>query len=214
MPYAEHIGDSKLRVVLDGVRFLTSIIQAAATFRPARPVLFAAGVFAVASGVVGAGPVLFYLRESSLEEWMISRLLLTLLLVTIASIFVCTAVVADRIAAPAHFRPPTTTGVTGMVSRLFTKRMRLFGCATLITLAIAIVAPGIWQYVGSGTVQMHWSRATLASLLLVLAAVLASATFLLNMLDLIRTTRGELPRPQTPERIHPARPRPPAADDR
>ena len=37
MPYAERVGESKLSVYRDGIRFLTSIIQAAAPFQPARP---------------------------------------------------------------------------------------------------------------------------------------------------------------------------------
>ncbi len=205
MPYAERVGDSKLSVVKDGVRFFVSIVQAAATFQPARPVLMAAGLLFAASLVVGSLPVLFYAREARLEEWMIYRLLLASLLVTTSSIFVCVAVVADKIASTARGRPPATSGVTGMLVRLFTPRNRLVGCAALAAIAMLVVWPGIWEYVSSGTVEMHWSRATLASLLLVLAAVLASATFLLNMLELISANRAEQPRIQPPERIHPPR---------
>jgi len=207
MPYAERVGDSKLSVVRDGVRFFVSIIQAAATFQPARPVLMAAGLLFAAALLVGSMPVLFYADHGRLEEWMIYRLLLASLLVTTGSIFVCVAVVADKIAATARGRPPATSGLTGLLVRLFTPRNRLVGCAALISIATAIVWPGLWEYVTSGTVEMHWSRATLSSLLLVLAAVLASATFLLNMLELIRANRAELPRIQPPERIHPPRER-------
>ncbi|MFP8878224.1 MAG: glycosyltransferase family 2 protein [Myxococcota bacterium] len=202
MPYAERVGDSKLSVVNDGLRFFLSIIQAAATFQPARPVLMVAGLLLGASLVVGLPPVLFYLRQARLEEWMIYRLLLASLLVTTSSIFVCAAVVADKIASTAHGRPPTSSGLTGMLVRLFTPRNRLVGCAGLVVIATLVVAPGIWEFVSSGTVEMHWSRAALSSLLLVLAAVAASATFLMNMLELISANRAELPRIEPPERIH------------
>ena len=43
MPYAERVGRSKLSVLRDGVRFLTCIVQAAVTYRPARPLLLVAG---------------------------------------------------------------------------------------------------------------------------------------------------------------------------
>jgi hypothetical protein len=152
--------------------------------------------------LVGFPTVIFYSREARLEEWMIYRLLLASLLVTTSAIFVCVAVVADKIASTARGRPPSSTGVTGMFVRLFTPRNRLVGCAALAGIATIVVAPGIWEYISSGTVQMHWSRATLSSLLLVLAAVLASATFLLNMLELISANRAELPRTRPPERIH------------
>jgi len=207
MPYAERVGDSKLSVVKDGLRFFLSIVQAAATFQPARPVLMVAGSLLAASLLVGFPTVLFYFREARLEEWMIYRLMLASLLVTTSAIFVCVAVVADKIASTARGRPPTSSGLTGILVRLFTPRNRLVGCAALAGIATLVVAPGIWEYVSSGTVQMHWSRATLSSLLLVLAAVLASATFLLNMLELISANRAELPRIRPPERIHQPRER-------
>jgi glycosyltransferase involved in cell wall biosynthesis len=202
MPYAERVGDSKLSVVKDGLRFLLSIFQAAATFQPARPVLMVAGFLLASSLVIGVPTVRFYLSEARLEEWMIYRLLLASLLVTTSSIFVCVAVVADKIASTARGRPPTSSGLTGLLVRLFTPRNRLVGCAALAAIATIVVAPGIFEYVTSGTVHMHWSRATLSSLLLVLAAVLASATFLLNMLELISANRAELPSARPPERIH------------
>lgn len=205
MPYAERVGESKLSVVRDGVLFLTSIVQAAATFQPARPVLFAAGLCAVAAGIDGLGPVLFYLRHARLEESMIYRLLLASLLSTATAMLVCAAVVADRIAATAHGRPPAESGVTGWLARLFTPRNRLVGSLALAAIAVVVVAPGIVEYVGSGSVEMHWSRAALASLLLVMALVLGVTTFLLNMMDLIHAQRAEAPPVRPPDRIHPPR---------
>jgi hypothetical protein len=202
MPYAERVGESKLSVVRDGVRFLTSIIQAAATFRPARPVLTVAALMFAGAWVMALPPLAFYAQHARLEEGMIYRLLLASLGITTSSIFVCAAVVADRIAATAHGREPTSTGLTGLLARMFTPRTRLLGCAALMGVATLLVAPGIWEYATTGSVEMHWSRATLASLLLVLAAVLASATFLLNMMELIAAKRVEAPRIRPPERIH------------
>jgi len=202
MPYAERVGESKLRVLGDGLRFLRSIVQAAATFEPARPVLFVAAWVALAAILVGIGPVLFYLQHARLEEWMIYRLLVTSLLATACSIFICTAVVADRIAAIAHGRPPRDRGVTGALARLFTVRNRWVGGIGLTVGALIVVAPGLVEYATSGTVEMHWSRATLASLLLVLAIVLVVTTFLLNMMELIRAQRAETGLRPPPDRIH------------
>ena len=52
MPYHERVGESKLRVGKDGVRFLKIILKTAAVYRPARlAAVSAAGIFAVCGSV-------------------------------------------------------------------------------------------------------------------------------------------------------------------
>jgi hypothetical protein len=212
MPYAERTGASKLSVAHDGVRFLRVIIHAATAFRPARPLLLIAGAFAVAGFAVGIGPVSFYVQNGRLEEWAIYRILLASLLTTLAAIGVCAAVVAERIAATAHDRPVATVGVTGALSRLFTRRIRLVGGVTLLLAALVAVWPGIVEYATTGAVEMHWSRASLASLLVVIAGVLGVTTFLLNMMELITAQRRDAPAVRPPERMHHRRSVEPSTD--
>ena len=205
MAYAERTGESKLSVLRDGFRFLMAILRAAVTFRPARLLLVIAGVLGLAAIAVGSGPWLHWLREGRLDEWEIYRILLASLLVTSTAIFACGAVVAEWIAAVAHGRPPASSGVTGLLARLFTPRMRLVGGAALLLVAVAIVWPGIVEFVSTGEVEMHWSRAMLASLLVVIAMMLAVTTFLLNMLTLIEAEGAETVRERPPDRVRPAR---------
>jgi hypothetical protein len=205
MPYAERRGRSKLSVVKDGVRFLRSILQAAVTFQPARPLQYMAGLVALAALAVGSEPVLYWLRHGELLEPMIYRILMASLLTTIMAIVACTAIVADRVAATAHYRPATSTGVLGFLAPMFSTRGRLVGSTALVGIAFAIVWPGIVEWLRFGEIAMHWSRAAFASLLLVLAAMLGVTTFLLNMLDLIQASRDNAPRGKPPDRVHPPR---------
>jgi hypothetical protein len=206
MAYAERTGESKLSVLRDGFRFLAAILRAAVTFRPARLLLVIAGTLGALAVLVGSGPWLHWLRETRLDEWEIYRILLASLLATSTAIFACGAIVAEWIAAIAHGRPPATTGVTGLLARLFTPRMRLFGGATLLAIAVGLVWPGIVEYLGTGQVEMHWSRAMLASLLVVIAMMLAVTTFLLNMMTLIEAEWAEAVRERPPDRVRPALP--------
>jgi hypothetical protein len=207
MPYAERLGRSKLSVLKDGVRFLTCIVQAAIAYRPARPLLLASTAIGVLAMAIAAAPAHFYLRETRIEEWMIYRLLLASLLVTIGSIGVMSSVVADRIAARAHGRDPTALGLSGWVSGLFTRRGRRVALVALLIPAFALVYPGLVEYVSSGHVEMHWSRAVLASLMVVLVTVFGITVFLLHMLELIDKQLGGATASRLPERIHAARPR-------
>jgi hypothetical protein len=205
MAYAERVGRSKLSVVKDGVRFLTCIVQAAVAYRPARPLLLAGAALALSGLALATGPGRFWLAEGRLEEWMIYRLLLASLLATTSAIVVCAALVAERIAAAAHGRPPAAHGVTGFVSRFFTRTARRLGMAGLLLVAFALVAPGIADYAWSGRVELHWSRVVLSSLLVVLAAMLGVTTFLIHMVELIEAQRRAFEAPRPPDRLRPAR---------
>ena len=105
----------------------------------------------------------------------------------------------------AHGRPPATVGPTGWVTGLFNRRNRNLLTAAFLTLAVAISAPGAWQYVTSGQVEMHWSRAALSSLLVVLVAIFGITTFLVHMMELIESQQRELAPLRPPDRVHPER---------
>ncbi len=205
MPYAERIGRSKLSVVRDGLRFFSVIYRAATCFRPARPLLLMAGLLAAMGMLLAFGPVVMYLRVHRLEEWMIYRILLAFLLATLTALLAGAAVVAERIAALAHERPEASAGIIRAAARLFSRGPRRVLGAVMIVAAVVVAWPGIAQYATTGQVEMHWSRAVLAALLLFLSCVLLVSTFLLNMLDLIQTQRSEGAGVKPPDRVHPAR---------
>ena len=201
MPYAERVGESKLSVARDGVRFLVSIVRAAAIYRPARPLLLLAGALALGALAVGSGPMLYWLRHRFLEEWMIYRVLLALLLGTGVALLASAAVVADQIAAIAHGRPGAITGVTGLLRRALGRGAALATAAALIAAAVAVCWPGIVEYATSGHVHMHWSRAMLSALMVVLAMALGTTVFLLETIGLIRAQRSASSDLPSPDRV-------------
>lgn len=205
MAYAERVGRSKLSVLRDGARFFRSIVQAAVAYRPARPLLLAAGGIALAAVAVGSGPAWVWLHQRSLEEWMIYRILFASLLATSSALVICAAAVADRVAVLAHQRPFARSGVTALLGRLFTRRSRWIGGALLLAVACVVTWPGIVQYATTGRVAMHWSRAVLGSLCIVLFVALGTTTFTLNMLELIQAQRTPDDAAAPPDRIRPAR---------
>lgn len=205
MPYAERVGRSKLSVLRDGGRFLRCIVQAAVTFRPARPLLLAAAAVAALALAVGLGPVSLWIRDGRVEEWMIYRTLFASLLAISSALVVCAAAVADRIAMLAHDRPLARGGVTALLGRLFTRRARWVGGALLLGAALVVTWPGILQYASSGHVAMHWSRAMAGFLLVTLGVALVTTTFLLNMLELIHAQRRPGERAEPPDRVRPSR---------
>jgi hypothetical protein len=77
----------------------------------------------------------------------------------------------------------------------------------LLIPAFVLVYPGLVEYVSTGHVEMHWSRALLASLMVALVTVFGLTVFLLHMLDLIDKQLEGATASRPPERIHEARPR-------
>ena len=202
IPYAERVGRSKLSPFSDGLRFLAIIVQAAMCYRPARPLLVMTSVLAMFALFVGWLPVSFYLSNERLEEWMVYRILLASLLMTGSAFLICTAVVSERIAAAAHGRSFAQSGVTAIVSKLFAPRCRWVLAPVLAAIAVAVTWQGIVQYASTGQVDMHWSRAVLASLLLLLAWMLTLTTFVLRMMDLMESQRAGESATFVPDRVH------------
>ena len=105
-------------------------------------------------------------------------------------------------AALVHRRPFTTVGVTGQLGRLLSRRVRRVAIPLLVAVAVAVSWPGIVQYLSTGEVAMHWSRAMLSSLLVVGASMLGITAFLVHMLELIAAQRDGLGAVRPPDRMH------------
>ena len=168
MAYAERVGESKLRVLRDGVRFLVSISDAALLYHPGR--LFGMGAVAcVVVGVLwGVYPTEFYLRNQSLEEWMIYRLLLCGLLFTSAFGLISAGVLADQILSLVHKRRHASF-VSHVFERLLNRRKSKLVAALAAAVAVVLVWPGLLQYVQTGHVTIHWSRPVAAVFMLQVA---------------------------------------------
>jgi uncharacterized RDD family membrane protein YckC len=168
MSYSERVGESKLRVLRDGVRFLYAIRDAAMLYRPSRIFGLAAAACVVVGVFWGLYPLEFYTRNGRLEEWMIYRLLLCGFLVTGAFTLLTGGVLADRILSLVYRRRQQTF-VSGLFDGLLSSSHLWLAAAAFVALATMLVAPGLVEYGRTGHVSLHWSRAVTAVFLLQLA---------------------------------------------
>jgi hypothetical protein len=137
---------------------------------------------------------------------MIYRVMLASLLGTLSAVVVCSALVSERVAALFHRRPIASRGVTGQLARLLSRGTRRWAIVGLLAAALVSSWPGMVQYLSTGQVDMHWSRAMLSSLLVVIAVMLVITSFLLHMLELVAAQRDDLRGAQRPpDRIRLAR---------
>lgn len=165
MSYEDRVGESKLHVMRDGVRFLRTIFEMTLMWRPAR--LFMVGsLFCLAFMLLLAvHPIESYLRTGGLAEDTIYRLLFCSLLGAFGFTLLSAALLADqfrRLLGETRCPPSFSTVV---MERVYS--FGGLGVASLVTLPMLgwLVGPGIWTRLVDGYVSLHWSRVVLAGLI-------------------------------------------------
>lgn len=183
MSYSERVGESKLHVLRDGMRFLFAIRDAAMLYRPSRIFGLAAVACVLVGMFWGSYPLEFYLTNRRLEEWMIYRLLLCGFLLTCAFTLLSAGVLADRVLSLVYRRPHQTF-VCRLFERLLNGSRLVLGAAVFATMAVVLVWPGLVEYVQTGGVTLHWSRAASAMFLLQLSVFAIVNAVLQKVVDL------------------------------
>jgi glycosyltransferase involved in cell wall biosynthesis len=189
MPYNEREGESKLRVVKDGLRFLRVILEAAFLFRPSRPLIMLAAFFAAVAGLVMVSPTVHYIRTRTVAEWMIYRFIVSEILGLVSVMLFCAAHLSrkmvwislkgDAAPTPAQSRPFLEGLVFG----------RLFWAWPLVLFGLAayLVVSSFVEFVRSGHVFEHWSRFVVMSFFFVSACALIITRLVDTVLGLLES---------------------------
>jgi hypothetical protein len=163
--YEERVGESKLSVVRDGVRFLRTILAMTLMWRPAR-LFLALAVACLASMVLLAmHPIEAWMRIGSLEETTIYRLLFCSFLGAVGLTLMSSAALADNVHRLVAERPPPRTFLSLALDRVYTLRSFVWQSAAAVPVLMWLVGPGLVTRILDGYVAIHWSRVVLAGLL-------------------------------------------------
>ena len=156
MPYYEREGESKLRVVKDGFRFLKAIVETAYSYAPAR-FFSLAGLFLIALAFFLSVPVIgSYASTHAIREGLFYRIATIITLASIGVSCILLGVLAnnsvDLIRKKEHRSPWKITRFLNrfLVPYLLTAGI-IFFCA-----GIYLVLPGLVTFVQYGTVELHW----------------------------------------------------------
>ena len=165
MSYEERIGESKLHVFRDGVRFLRTILEMTLMWKPARTLIALAVVCFTLMALLASHPVETWLRLGRLEEGMIYRLLSCSLLGCLGFTLLSAGVICENLNRLWSERRILPTFTTAVLDRLFS-----FGGWTMLLVPAApvlawLIGPGLWTRVAHGYVILHWSRIVLAGLI-------------------------------------------------
>lgn len=165
MSYEERIGESKLHVLRDGVRFFQTIFHMSLMWRPAK-CFFALGLVCIAVMVALAFyPIEMWLRTGMLQEDMIYRLLFCTLAGSVAATFISGAMLSGQLQQLWDKRPRTISFVADSLDRFYSLPCVAAIVAISIVLCGLLVGEGVWTRLTAGHVSLHWSRVVLAGLI-------------------------------------------------
>ena len=159
MSYRERQGRSKLNVFNDGIRFLKTIFEAVLCYRPERIFLLGFSLCFLISLMYALYPVEFYIKNRHIEEWMIYRFLICFLLGSSGFFLLCGAALAHRMA---DLGPRLSKGQdfwSHVITSLFEGRTIVVLVLSVLAFSFLMLRPGIIQYISTGEVYLHWSRA-------------------------------------------------------
>ena len=166
IPYATRIGESKLNVLRDGFRFLSAILGGLLSVRPDRFLGMILLVCVILTIGIAAFPVEHYLRNKSLQEWMIHRFIACLVL-SYAGFTTLTAIaVSHRLASLGPMRKPTDSFYASLAAKLFAPLpLGVWGLLCTL-LSLFLIRDGLLEYITKRTVDLHWSRLIVAAFLM------------------------------------------------
>ncbi|MEK6674299.1 MAG: glycosyltransferase family 2 protein [Planctomycetota bacterium] len=165
MSYEERVGESKLHVVRDGLRFLRTILEMTAMWQPTR-LLHAGALACLAVTLIFAmHPMESWIGTGRLGEDMIYRLLFCSFLGMFGTALLSAGVICGELSAWFGRGEARPTFFRSVLGRFFTWR----GVAVVALPASLflgwLIGPGGWTWLTAGYVELHWSRVVLAGLI-------------------------------------------------
>jgi hypothetical protein len=172
-------------VVRDGLRFLNVILKTALLYRPLRPLGVVSALGFAASAALMIGPVLYYLRNHSVAEWMIYRFIVSHLIATGALLLACMGYVARKMVRLTISSDGSSHRYSDPLSAWMESRAFWALPLVLIVAGGVLVYPSYRELVLTGATYEHWSRFIVMSYLVTTAIILCITRGISSVLDLV-----------------------------
>ncbi len=185
MPYHERVGESKLHVIRDGLRFLRVIVETGFLYRPARPLNVAGVLLTLISTVLMLPPLAYYLQHRAVLEWMIYRFLVSHLLGTAACLCFCASYILGQMIEIA-LSEEIGTRKDSWVERFFHSRWFWVMNAALAAIGVSLVLGSLLQLLETGSTYEHWSRFIVMTFCLSIVTILLITRCIEYVLGLVR----------------------------
>jgi glycosyltransferase involved in cell wall biosynthesis len=194
MRYEERIGRSKLSVLHDGVRFLRAIIDGVLCYRPERIFLMGFTLCLLFAILLAAYPIEHYWQNARIEEWMVYRFVVCFLLGSAGFLSLNAAALAHCMTALGPRRRDSGTYWAAAAAYLFSGKRLAVLAGMAVACSLALLWPGIIEYLSKGQVTLHWSRIFVGAFGFLLAFQAVVTGILLQVLEIWENQR-KIPHP-------------------
>lgn len=185
MSYAERVGESKLRIFSDGIRFFCSIIDAAFCFRPDRPFTLAFLATFMFASMLAMYPTEFYLQNGRVEEWMIYRFVCACLFGGLSLLSLSAVAVCHQLTRLGPRAEATDSYWAYAVSRLFRGRVAMSLVMLGLGASVAALWPGIVEFLTTRTCTLHWTRLIFGASLILMSGIVGGTSAVLRVISLL-----------------------------
>jgi hypothetical protein len=177
MTYEEREGRSKLHVVKDGVRFLRIIISTALAYNPLRVLGLLGLVSVLISTYYITYPIVFYVQNRFLEEWMFYRITASFTGFFAAFQMISVGHITQRLIDITNGFPASSSVIRDIIDYTVVQNGFIFSLGCFVA-ATFVVWDALISYVTLGEVHEHWSRIITGSFLLLLGSSFFVSGFL------------------------------------
>jgi hypothetical protein len=155
MKYEERIGQSKLSVLGDGVRFLQVIFEGIVCYRPEKLLVLCFLLCVLVTSLLAAYPVEFYIRNGRLEDWMIYRFVVCYLLGSFELTLIFAMALAYQMGSFGPRREDASAFWPFFIARLLDKTGLIVILVLLVAISVFFLSPGIIEYSKTGHTSLH-----------------------------------------------------------
>jgi hypothetical protein len=185
MPYHERVGESKLHVIRDGLRFLRVIVETGFLYRPARPLNLAGILLTLIGTVLMVPPLAYYLQHRLVLEWMIYRFLVSHLLGTSACLCFCASYILSQMTEIA-LAEEIGKRKESWVERFFHSGWFWAVNGLLTAAGGSLVLGSFLELLATGSTYEHWSRFIAMTFCLSIVTMLLVTRCIEYVLGLVR----------------------------
>ena len=160
IPYDERVGESKLRVLRDGSRFLRTIVTVALEYNPLKFFLLAGTLLLGLALFLSLPAVWYYIQVRRVEDSEIYRLFTVMVLLVSGVETAYFGLLVTRVLALTENPVRQRRGIGPVAGFLLDRRVFELSIRAGITLILAAAVLNyrtIYQYVMTRQIYMHWS---------------------------------------------------------
>ncbi len=189
MQYEERIGESKLGVIHDGVRFLKTIIDIALTYEPFKFFGIMGIVFFLTGFCYGLYPLAYYFKHRMVPDYMIYRLMTVTVCIVSSFTLFTVGIISSEITDLLNRNTRKKRAFKAIVYTLLSqKKLIFFGIASTLS-GIAVNYKTIGEYFSTGLIYVHWVYVVTGAFLVLIGLQACALGILRRILFLLRENR-------------------------